>query len=448
MESNVNTVTAAPAVVPPASVSTAVVSTKAVRVIPKSFADHIRSQFESIRRQSELAKELPCFAPGGRLHSIRYIAHPHGLHVARWLKVLAHTQTNITISTANPVPPYASDYVSAEPVLPRWLKIPMVLRYVFCGLSLRLTTSRSTDGLVHAHCASGNGLVAWLSGQRYVIGTYGSEIYAAKERGRVYCWLMKQILQGADTISVGSTESTKILIEQFQIPPERIYFFHLGYDDTTFRPLERAQRMQLRQERKLPVDEPIWVVNRRTDPHYRTQEVVEGFLEYCQHGGVGRLVLLCGDHKPEYTKSICTLIASHPAGDRVVVVDRMLSAKELASWLQLGDFSISVPKTDNFSISTLESMGCGTIPILANLEGYALLRPCQPVRWMTDFAASDFAAVFAKTATVWPLPLESQQRECHQFAQNGFSTEWAIRAIAAFYLGTPLRQTESLQRAA
>ncbi len=437
MESNVNT-----------AATPALALTKPNQSIPLSHVDHLRTQFESIRRQPELAKDLDCFAPGGSLHSIHYIANAHGVHVSRWLKVLAHTQANIAISTANPLPAYASDYVSAEPVLPRWLKIPMVLRYALSGLVLRMTRARSSRGLVHAHCASGNGLVAWLSGQRYVIGTYGSEIYAAKQRGWIYCWLMKQILQGAETISVGSTESTKILVEQFQIPPERIYFFHLGYDDTTFRPLERSQRMQLRRERQLPENEPIWVVNRRSTPHYRTQEVAQGFLEYCQQGGAGRLVLISGDHTPEYTQSICELIASHAAGHRVVVVDRMLSAKELASWLQLGDFSISVPKTDNFSISTLESMGCGTTPILANLEGYELLRPCQPVRWMTDFAPSDFATVFAETAAVWPLQLESQRRECHQFAQNGFSTEWAIRAIAAFYLGTPLRQMESLQRAA
>jgi len=415
---------------------------------PLPFADHIRNQFESLRRQPELASDMDCFRTGATLSSIRYIAHPHGLHVARWLKVLSHTKTRIAIDTANPVPAFANEYVSAIPLLPRWLRLPMTLRYFFSGLVLRFLATRPSNELIHAHCASGNGLVAWMSGRRYVLGTYGSEIYGAKERGRIYCWLLKKILQKAERISVGSLESIKILVEEYDIPAERIYFFHLGYDDTSFRPLGHSHRMQLRQERQLPTDELIWVVNRRTDPHYRTMEVVNGFLEYCENGGIGRLILLCGDHQPEYTKAICDVIQSHAAGHRVVVVERMLSSNELASWVQLGDYSLSVPKTDNFSVSTVESMGCGTAPILANLEGYSMLRACPSVRWMTRFEPADFAAMFAETAKSSPSALEAQRKECFQFVQDGYSTDGAIRDIAAFYLGNRQRQAAILKRAA
>ena len=196
------------------------------------------------------------------------------------------------------------------------------------------------------------------------------------------------------------------------------------------------------------MDEPIWVVNRRTHPHYRTRDVVEGFLQYCQQGGPGRLVLLCGDQQADYTKWICELINSDSAGDRIVVVERMLSAPELASWLQLGDYSISVPKTDNFSISTLESMGCGTVPILASLDAYRLLRPCRSVRWMTAYEADDFARVFLETAKSWEISHEKESQDCFEFVQEGFSTEAALRDIAAFYLGTPLRSAASAKRAA
>ena len=415
---------------------------------PLPFAEHIRNQFESLRRQPELASDMTCFRPGEVLSSIRYIAHPHGLHVARWLKVLSHTKTRVAIDTANPIPKFSNDYVAANPLLPKWIRLPMSIRYFLSGLVLRFWESRPSNELIHAHCASGNGLLAWMSGHRYVLGTYGSEIYGAKQRGKIYCWMLKNILQKAERISVGSLESIKILVEEYDIPADRIYFFHLGYDDTSFRPLPHSQRMQLREERQLPTDEPIWVVNRRTDPHYRTMEVVKGFLQYCQDNTRGRLILLCGDHQPEYTKAIRDVIQSDPSGHRVVVVERMLSAKELASWLQLGDFSLSVPKTDNFSISTLESMGCGTVPILANLEGYSMLRVCPAVRWMNRFDPADFADTFNETAMSWPSPLDVQRKDCVQFVQDGYSTEGAIRDIAAFYLGNRQRQAAILKRAA
>ena len=415
---------------------------------PTGFTDHIRTRFESIQRQPELASELTCFHPGNELSSIGYIANAYSVHVFRWLNVLSHTQATVGIETANPIPAFSNAYVSAIPVLPAWLKIPMTLRYLFCGLALRFSRSHAKRGIIHAHCASGNGLVAWLSGQPYLIGTYGSEIYGANHRGLAYRWLLKRILQGAERISVGSDESTKILCEQFDIPPERIYFFDLGYDDKNFCPVDQLQRNQLRRDRKLPFDEPIWVVNRRTDPHYRTRDVVDGFLGYCQKGGCGQLVLLCGDHQPDYTKSICDMLKTHSFGDRVTVVERMLSPSEVASWLQLSDFAISVPKTDNFSISTLESMGCGTVPILADLEGYSPLRPCKAVRWMTQFEVSDFAGMFADTESSWSTFHDEDRRECFRFAQDGFSTENAIRNIAAFYLGRPIQGTAWTKRAA
>ena len=262
--------------------------------LPGGMSDHIRVQFERLQRQPELAPDMKCFRAGGELSSIRFVAHPHSVHVARWLKVLSHTQSRVTIETANPVPAFENDFIAARPLIPKFLKLPMGLRYLFGGLALRFGRNRNRGDLIHSHSASGNGFVAWLSGQRYLVGTYGSEIYGAKQRGTLYCWLLKQILQRAERISVCSTECTKILVEQFGIPAERIYFFHLGYDDTTFRPLSLEQRRQLRMERNLPDDEPIWVVNRRTHPHYRTSDVVQGFFDFCNQNGRGRLVVPAG----------------------------------------------------------------------------------------------------------------------------------------------------------
>ncbi len=394
----------------------------------------------NISRRPQLAPELNCFRPGQPLSTIRFIANANSVHVARWLTLLSHTHARVEIETANHVPAYANEFLSSRPLLPGWLKIPMVLRYLLSGLRLRFFHSRRLPGLVHAHCTSGNGFVAWLSGQRYLIGAYGTEIFGAHERGFVYRWMLRKVLQGAERIQVGSTECIKILQEQYQIAPERIYCFHNGLDEQFFHGVDDQSRMQMRRERDLPVDEPIWIVNRRTHPHYRTREIVEGFLGHCQQGGPGRLVLLCGDHQADYTQSICELLQSHAHGNRVTVVQQMLSHLEVAAWLQLSDFSISVPKTDMFSVSTYESLGCGAVLIVANLEAYRPLQPCQAVHWMTQYEPQDFTQVFAKTAATWPTQHRAQRNECLQFAQEGFSSENAIRDIAAFYQGVPLRK--------
>lgn len=261
--------------------------------------DHIRSRFESIERQHELASELDCFRPGNELSSIRFIANAYSVHVARWLTLLSHTQARVQVDTVNPVPAFSNDFMSARPLLPAWLTLPMTLRYLLAGLRLRFSRTRTSSDIALAHCASGNGFVAWLSGQPYLIVAYGSEIFGADQRSFAYRWLMKRILQGAERIADCSPECTRVLREQFDIPSDRIYSFHLGYDEKHFRPISHPQRMDLRRDAQLPVDEPIWVVNRRTHPHYRTHEVVQGFLDYCEQNDCGQLVVLCGDHQPD-----------------------------------------------------------------------------------------------------------------------------------------------------
>ncbi len=410
--------------------------------MPVSLDDCLRERFESLRRQPELVADLDCFRPGGELETIHFIAHAHGVHVARWLRLLASTQTHVTIDTANPLPAYTGEFVTLRPLVPRWLRIPMALRYVLAGLVLRFSRPRSDSQIAHAHCASGNGLVAWLSGRPYLLQIYGSEVLGAKDRSPAYRYMMRRILHDAQGISGCTPEIARVLIEQFDVQAERIYPNFLSYDDTHFYSIADSQRMQLRSEVSLPQDEPVWCVCRRTHPLYRTKEVVRGFLDFCQRGNPGRLILLCGDQQPDYTQAVRELMDSHPESHRITVVDRMLSLDEFAKWLQLSDFSISVPRTDNFSNAVLESMACGTVPILSDLEAYHEIRSSEFVRVIDRFEPSDFSTMFEETAASWQTFRDSRREGCSQYVQANYSRSIALMGIAKTYLGLTVPEND------
>ena len=401
--------------------------------------EHVHQRFEEVRRERRLAPELKCFDSDRELANLHFIANANSIHVVQWLKLFAHTGATVKIETANPSFEFSNECLSSHQILPNWTKGPMVLRYFLAGLRLRFSRKRDKSQWLHVHGASGNGLIAWLSGHPYVIGTYGSEIFGSNERGFLYRCLMTRILRGATRIQAASQECITILRDLYGIPEERLYCFHLGLDEKTFHGVDPEQRAQLRKQAEMPLDQPVWISNRRTHPHYRTADVVEGFLAFASQQPKGRLVLLSGEHDPEYTRQIQQMCAAHDQGHRVTIIERLLTHPQVAAWLQLADFAISVPKTDMLSVSTYQALGCGAVAILSDLKSYDPLRPCGPIHWMQQYEPGDFASMFKSTAETWPTSYEAQRKICLQFTRDRYSTENAVRDIAAFYLGHPLR---------
>jgi hypothetical protein len=120
----------------------------------------------------------------------------------------------------------------------------------------------------------------------------------------------------------------------------------------------------------------------------------------------------------------------------------------MAPWLQLADYSISVPKSDNFSISILESMGCGTTPILADIEGFAPGKAWSPVQWVKRCDADDFCEMFSRTSQVNEFTNAARREECLRLAHGWRPFDAVIRDIASFCHGRPTRNVEQLARAA
>jgi glycosyltransferase involved in cell wall biosynthesis len=337
---------------------------------------------------------------------LTYIANPYSMHVPLWLEAAARCGLEVRIETAEcegAGPPAA---VPVNYLTPRWVKGPAILRYLWAGVAARLR-NRPTDELLHAHCSSGNGMVAWMSRHPYIVTTYGSEVLAANERGRLYRWLLGRVLQGAEAITATSPQMVEVLTERFDIPPERIHFFDLGLDTHTFCPASDEARRQLRAEVDIDTDETVWVALKRAVPMNRTLEMVQAFLDYAGTASEGKLVVLCGHADAGYVRQIRRLTASKAAGARVLLIDDWLNAADVAAWLQRADFALSVPTWDQMSNAVLEAMACGAIPILADIGGYRSLKDRgADVRWLPDVGVESLQEVFTETAA---LPREQRR---------------------------------------
>jgi glycosyltransferase involved in cell wall biosynthesis len=81
-------------------------------------------------------------------------------------------------------------------------------------------------------------------------------------------------------------------------------------------------------------------------------------------------VFLRGRGTADYEAELHRQLEEAHCGDHVRFVNEFLSDHQMAAALNLADAYLSVPRTDLLSLSVLEGMACGCLPIVADLPAY------------------------------------------------------------------------------
>jgi len=364
---------------------------------------------------------------------LTFIANPYSMHVGIWVDAARACELEVQIETAEREGAESAVDTPVRYLVPRQVPGPSILRYLWAGVAARFRR-RHADEILHAHCSSGNGLVAWLSGHPYIVTTYGSEVLAAGERGWLYQWLLRRVLQGAQHVTATSPQMVEVLTDRFEIPAERIHLFDLGLDTRTFCPASAARREQRRAELGVAADEPVWVAVKRAVPMNRTLEMVQAFLQYADAYPAGHFVVLCGNADDEYVRRIKQRLDQSHVGDRVILVEDWLEADDVAGWLQIADFALSVPTWDQMSNAVLEGMACGAVPILARIGGYCSLEErSAPVCWLDEVDVTTLASVLAETGSLPEGECRRQQREAFEFIQEYYANRRVWEVLQPLY---------------
>lgn len=271
------------------------------------------------------------------MNKVTFLANQNSVHVKRWLEVVDQNLFDLGF---------------LDLVLPSFMK---VFKYILLGLVARF---KKDLGLLHAHSALGYGLSAWISGKKYVVTVYGTEVFSAKP-GSFKRWLLRKIFSDASAVTCTSDEMRQLLISDFCVPGVKVHNFSLGISDL-FRGSLRKKKTSI-----------AFFHNRRLHPHYNVNIIIEAFEKLVADNENVQLKLLSGDCEFDYKEKIKSDICDAPW---VKLYDSRLSQQEVAEILNSSDFSISIPKSDQLSASILESMASGCIPVVAPLKAYNALR--------------------------------------------------------------------------
>jgi glycosyltransferase involved in cell wall biosynthesis len=208
--------------------------------------------------------------------------------------------------------------------------------------------------VVHAHYLTSHGTLAWLATTvfgapgRLVGSAWGSDILVTPVRSAIARALTRRVLRHC----VLATSDSQAMTQAMQaLGAGEVMTFPFGLE--AMPPLPGPKQPQL------------FYANRGLEPVYAPLRVIDTFTAIARHWPQAQLVVA---NEGSLRAAAQAHAAALPQGvaQRVRFVGR-LSPAEQAAWYAQAQWFISLPVSDSVSVSVLEAMAHGCVPVLSDL---------------------------------------------------------------------------------
>ncbi|MFG6415736.1 glycosyltransferase [Roseateles sp. DC23W] len=205
---------------------------------------------------------------------------------------------------------------------------------------------------LHAHYLTSHGTLAWAArlGWRLraqIAGSaWGSDILVTPQRGGAWRWLTKKALREC---AVTTSDSQHMTERMRELGAREVMTFPFG-----------LEAMPKQNVKKQP-----WLcfANRGLEPIYRPQRVIEAFARIAGVQPDARLVVA---NDGSLRAALQADVATRGLADRVSFVGLLDAAAQAAHYARSTWF-LSLPQSDSVSVSVLEAMAHGCVPLLSEL---------------------------------------------------------------------------------
>ncbi len=205
---------------------------------------------------------------------------------------------------------------------------------------------------IHAHYLTSHGTLAWLATAalgapgRLVGSAWGSDVLVTPERSALQRWLLRRVLRAC----VLSTSDSWFMAERMRA---------LGAAEVMSFPFGLEQLPELPRTK----DDMLFFANRGLEPIYAPLRVIEAFAAIADAWPLARLVVA---NEGSLLGAAQTRARELGLQDQVRFVGRLDAATQ-ADWYARARWFISLPQSDSVSVSVLEAMAHGCVPILSDL---------------------------------------------------------------------------------
>ena len=274
-------------------------------------------------------------------------------HLLKWARALAAADVELWAASSR-------DFLGGfDGVVPAERRLALGTRPRFEGGNLMLLSRlprlaawlrKVHPDWVHAHYLTSHGTLAWLAMRllgapgRLAGSAWGSDILLTPQRGAHWRWLTSKVLRACAI----TTSDSKVMAARMQaLGAREVMVFPFGLESMPAAPGLK--------------DEQQFFANRGLEPIYAPERVLEQFVALA--GSEGRLVMANeGSLRPALEQQALAL----GVADRVQFVGR-LDADDQAAAYARARWYLSLPSSDSVSVSVLEAMAHGCVPILSDL---------------------------------------------------------------------------------
>ena len=315
---------------------------------------------------SDIVRDRPAASPAPMASAraldapiLRYVLFGDGMspHLLKWARALAPrvelwlaSSTGISDELAACVPAQRQLALGSQPnaaggnVGLLW-QLPRLMRWL----------RRVDADWINAHYLSSHGTLAWLALRgarlhgRLLASAWGSDVLVTPQRYVAYRWALRRVVRAAALVTSDSQHMAQRLREY---GAAEVMVFPFGLD--ALPPLSVP-----------PTPKQPWLVfaNRGLEPIYRPERVLALFAALARLQPQAQLVVA---NEGSLRAAMQASAQAQGLTDRVRWVGR-LGAAEQAQWYAQAQWYLSLPGSDSVSVSVLEAMAHGCIPVLSDL---------------------------------------------------------------------------------
>lgn len=278
-------------------------------------------------------------------------------HLLKWARALAPKVELWVASSRGFLPGF-------DGLVPSWRRLALDAQVNAAGGNIALIKrlpelarwlQHADPDWLHPHYLTSHGTLAWAAKKgwrlraRIVGSAWGSDILVTPQQGLAWRWLTRQVLRGC---TLTTSDSRHMAGEMKRLGAGEVMVFPFGLERL---PPPAASK-----------DPWLFFANRGLEPIYRPDRVMQVFSAIAAVQPSARLVVAndgsLRQPMQQWTEAQPTLKA------RVQFVGR-LEAPEQAQWYARANWYLSLPASDSVSVSVLEAMAHGCLPILSDLPG-------------------------------------------------------------------------------